>query len=89
MLAYLELLDADALHSCFAELTGRYSDLLDRSRQHTVEFMNTQENLKLASRLKDVGYITSYHLLEKSEKECPAKSAKTRSIIQCRIKAIK
>lgn len=89
MLEHLELLDADAMHSCFAELERWYSDFLDRSKQHVVELANTPENQKLAERLKAVDYISSYSLKEKKEYDSVTEAENVRRVISCRVKVIK
>ncbi|SHJ15840.1 TniB family NTP-binding protein [Desulfosporosinus lacus] len=89
MLEHLELLDADAMHSCFAELEKWYSDFLDRSKQHVVELANTPENQKLAERLKTVDYITSYSLKEQKEYDSVTEAESVRRVISCRVKVIK
>ncbi|WP_313527868.1 YobI family P-loop NTPase [Anaerotignum sp.] len=83
MLEHLELLDADALHSCFVELEKLYLDFLDRSKQHVVKLANTSDNRKLAERLMEVNYITSCSYKEITESEM------AREVILCRVKAIK
>ena len=89
MLEHLELLDSDALHSCFTNLEKWYSDFLDRSKQRVVELANTPENQRLAERLKEVEYITSYQLKEKKEYSSVTKAERVRIVILCRVKAIK
>jgi hypothetical protein len=88
MLEHLELLDADAMHSCFAELEKWYSDFFDRSKQHVVELANTPENQKLAERLKAIDYITSYSLKEKKEYDSVTEAESVRRVISCRVKVI-
>lgn len=89
MLEHLGLLDADAIHSCFTDLEKRYSNFIDRSKQHVVELVNTPENQKLAERLKTINYITSYSLKEKKEYDSVTEAERVRSVILCRIKVIK
>jgi len=89
MLEHLELLDADAIHSCFTELEKWYSDFLDRSKQHGVKLANTPENQKLAERLKVVDYITSYQKIEKKEYDSVTEAERVRTVILCRVKMIK
>lgn len=89
MMQHLELLDAEALHSCFTDLERWYSDFLDRSKQHSVELMNTPQNQKLAERLKSVDYITSCKLKEKKEYDPATETEIIKTLISCRVKAIK
>ena len=89
MLEHLELLDADAIYSCFTELEKWYSDFLDRSKLHGVELANTPGNQKLAERLKTVDYITSYQLKERREYDSVMETERVRKVILCRVKAIK
>ncbi|WP_455617034.1 YobI family P-loop NTPase [Eisenbergiella sp.] len=89
ILNYMELLDADAMHYCFAELRGEYSNFSDRSRQHIVEITSTLDNQKLVEYLKKIDYITSYRLKEKKEYDVVTESEKVETVITCRIKAIK
>ena len=62
----LDTLDAYKFNACFSELGGCYTELIDRSKRHDVELKPTDDNLKLAKRLKEVQYISSY---EKRTKE--------------------
>ncbi len=89
MLEHLGLLDADAIHSCFAELEDFYSDFLNRSKQHVVELTNTPENRKLAERLKAIDYITSYKMKENKEFDSVTETERVKSVISCRVKVIK
>lgn len=89
MLEHLELLDSDALHFCFTNLENWYSDFLDRSKQRVVELVDTPKNQKLAERLKEIDYITSYQLKEKKEYDYVTETQNIRKVIICRVKAIK
>jgi hypothetical protein len=89
MLEYLELLDADAIASCFAELDKTYSDFLDRSKQHVAELAYTPQNQKLAEQLKDVDYITSYTLRNKKKYDSATETELENNVILCRVKATK
>lgn len=89
MLEYLNLLDADNLYSCFIALEKFYSGFLDRSKQHNVELTNTSENQLLSERLKDVGYITSYTKKEKKEFNPVTENEIVKTVIVCRVKAVK
>lgn len=88
MLEHLELLDSDALHSCFTDLEKCYSDFLDRSKRRVVKLTNTSENQRLVERLKEVEYITSYQLVEKKEYDSVTETERIRTIILCRVKTI-
>jgi hypothetical protein len=89
MLEHLELLDAEAIHSCFTELERWYSDFLDRSKQHVVELANSLQNQKLAKQLKAVDYITSYTLKEKKVYDSVTETEMIKTVILCRVKVIK
>jgi hypothetical protein len=89
LLEHLDLLDADAFHSCFTDLGKWYSNFLDRSKKHVVELGDTPENQKLAERLSEVGYITSYDFKKKKEYDFATETDKYKTYISCRIKAIK
>lgn len=89
MLEHLELLNSDALHSCFTDLEKWYSDFLDRSKRRVVKLRNTSENQRLAERLKEVEYITSYQFSEEKEYDFITETERIRTVILCRVKAIK
>lgn len=89
MLEHLELLDAEAIHSCFTELERWYSDFLDRSKQHVVELANSPQNQKLAKRLKAVDYITSYTSKEKKVYDSATETEMIKTVILCRVKVVK
>lgn len=89
MIENLDILDADALHSCFTDLESVYSDFIDRSRQKAVELDNTPENQSLAERLQLVEYITSHQLKEKKTFDPVTEKEIVESHISCRIKALK
>lgn len=89
MLEYLELLDAETMHSCFCELKRWYSQFVDRSKQHVVELENIPENMKLVERLHNINYITSYQLKKNKDYNPVKEVEKNREVIVCRVKAIK
>lgn len=89
MLEHLELLDSDTLHTCFTDLKNWYLGFLDRTKQRVVELANTPENQRLAERLKEIAYITSYQLKEKKEYDSITEAEIVRKVILCRVKAIK
>lgn len=89
MLDYMELLNADKFQNCFAELDGEYKALSDRSRRHNVRLDNNSDNLKLAERLKEVTYITSYRIESTKTKYSDKLDKKTIEKIVCVIKAVK
>ena len=45
---------------CFKGLEKNYQEFADRSRRHNVSIRKNEEHAKLAKRLWDVDYITSY-----------------------------
>ena len=65
MFKCLSILEAADFEKCFSELSQWYSGFCDRSKKHSVELPNNEENQKLAKQLQDVSYITSYKLQEK------------------------
>ena len=60
MLGHLDVLNAEDFENCFSVLGKPYQDLIDRSRRHNVTIPDSEEHRKLAERLQQVGYITSY-----------------------------
>ena len=60
MFMYLAMLDDKNLSSCFSNLGGDYADFIDRSSRHKVELKCSDNNWRLAQRLKELDYITSY-----------------------------
>lgn len=89
LLGHLNLLDADAMNFCFSDLKNGYVDFIDRSKQHAVEVVDTPENRKLAERLKEIDYITSYQVKEKRGFDTVIGTDKVRTVIICRVKALK
>ena len=51
-------LDSDQLARFFGELGGKFKELADRTRLHTVTLPATQKNKVLAEHLQEIGYIT-------------------------------
>ncbi len=89
MLDYLDILNADDFELCFSILGKPYHELSDRSRRHKVMIPYSEEHMKLAKRLQQVDYITSYDDTGYS-KEYDSSSHKmvdTHAIL-CRVKAI-
>lgn len=89
MFKCLSILGAEDFENCFSELSQWYSGFCDRSKKHSVELPNTEENQKLAQRLQEVSYITSYKLKEKEVYDSVTETKKKRSNLVCWIKAIK
>ena len=80
MLENLNLLDANMFENCFSELEEPYRGLSYRSKRHTVFLPDNQKNRKLAQRLYDIEYITSFQ-------KKPVKTLKSiKSEIVCRVK---
>lgn len=88
MLDNVDLLNADKFKTCFSELGGQYTNLSNRSRRHQVFLTDTSENLKLAQRLNDIGYITSFQKKENKEFDSVKSDDKIMYRIVCRIKPI-
>ena len=60
MMNHLESLTAEDFEMCFSKLGKPYQELTDRSRRHNVTIPDSEEHRKLAKRLLQVDYITSY-----------------------------
>lgn len=89
MLKCLSILEADDFENCFSELSQWYSGFCDRSKKHSVELPNNEESQRLAKRLQEVLYITSYKLQEKEFYDSVTETKKKKSTFVCWIKAIK
>ena len=64
-LKHLNILDIDDFYRIFKQLSSFYPNLCDRTSRHTVKLPASSENRRLASRLKEVGYISSFDDFEK------------------------
>ena len=64
-LKHLDILDIDDFYRIFKQLSSFYPNLCDRTSRHTVKLPTSSENRRLASRLKEVGYISSFDDFEK------------------------
>ena len=53
-----KVLNSDQLARFFGELDGKFKELADRTRLHTVTLPATQKNKVLAEHLQQIGYIT-------------------------------
>ena len=82
----LSILDAKKFESCFLDFSRWFPGFSDRSRKHDVELQNTEDNYKLAERLKAVSYITSYILKEKEIFDTVTETKIKRKILSCKIK---
>lgn len=89
MLKYCSILNAPDFEECFSELSKIYPKFGDRSKRHNAEMANTNENKKLADRLKEVGYITSYTEQEKDDFDPVKGTGGKKNIISCWIKMVK
>lgn len=89
MLKYCSILNAPDFEYCFSELSKIYPKFGDRSKRHNAEMSNTSENKKLAERLKEVGYITSYTEQEKDDFDPVKGTGGKKNIISCWIKMVK
>lgn len=87
MMICLDLLDADRLEKCFSEIGGHYSELADRSRRHTVNLDDNQNNSKLVKRLQEVGYISSSDRRER-EDYLDSDQSDSHWVIACRVRAV-
>ena len=89
MLKYCSILNAPDFEYCFSELSKIYPKFGDRSKRHNAEMANTNENKKLAERLKEVGYITSYTEQEKDDFDPVKGTGGKKQILSCWIKMVK
>ena len=89
MFKCLSILEAADFENCFSELSQWYSGFCDRSKKHNVELPNSEESQRLAKRLQEVSYITSYKLQEKEVYDSVTETKKKKSTFVCWIKAIK
>ncbi len=60
----------------FSEMEGPYKDLSDRTRQHAVKMKRNAETERLAQRLQEIGYITSYEFYGEEELKFRVKKIK-------------
>ncbi len=88
MLNNLDNIDADMFETCFSEVDGIYSSFANRKYRHEVMLEYTDDNLKLAQRLKAVNYITSFQEKQKTEYDPVQSVEKEVKYIYCRVKAI-
>ena len=84
----LDLLDADRFEKCFSEIGGHYSELADRSRRHTVSLDDSLNNSKLAERLREIGYITSFERKERDDYSFDNDHSDSHWVIACRVRAV-
>lgn len=89
MLSCLSILDAAEFEFCFSGLSKWYVEFCDRTKRHSAELENTDENKKLAERLKKVAYITSYTEKEKVFFDSVTETQRKKSVLSCWIKAVK
>lgn len=72
------------------DLPGWYSKFCDRTKRYGAELENTDKNKKLAERLKEVSYITSYVVQEKEiYYDSATEMKKKKSVLFCWLKAVK
>ena len=88
MMMCLDLLDADRFEKCFSEIGGHYSELADRSRRHTVSLDDNLNNSKLAERLREIGYITSFERKERDDYSFDNDHSDSHWVIACRVRAV-
>ncbi len=89
MFSCLAILGASEFEKCFLDLPRWYSKFCDRTKRHGAELENTDKNKKLAERLKEVSYITSYVVQEKEIYDSATETKKKKSVLFCWIKAVK
>lgn len=83
-MAYFDLLNVSDLEKCFAELGEKYNNFKIRSKSHIAKLVYNEGNLRLANYLKEIEYITSYRLIENTDKH----SSDQYVAISCRIKKV-
>lgn len=72
------------------DLPRWYSKFCDRTKRYGAELENTDKNKKLAERLKEVSYITSYVVQEKEiYYDSATEMKKKKSVLFCWLKAVK
>ena len=59
MAAYADLLESEDFERCFDDMDEPHHDFVDRTK-HKVRISKTDVNEKIAQRLKDIDYITSF-----------------------------
>lgn len=88
MMMCLDMLDANTFEKCFSEIGGHYSELADRSRRHTVNLDDNLNNSKLAQRLREIGYITSFERKERDDYSFDNDHSDSHWGIACRVRAV-
>ena len=87
MLTHLSILKAKDFEACFTVLGKPYRDLTDRSRRHNALIPDSEEHQKLAKRLLQVDYITSYESAGfNKEYDHELRKMVDRPVILCRVK---
>lgn len=87
MIDHLDILQAKDFEICFAEIGKPYQELVDRSKRHKVTIPDSEDHRKLAIRLQEVDYITSYENKSVSEYDDTVMKMVGRPVITCRVKA--
>ena len=64
-LKHLDILGIDDFQRIFKQLSTYYPGFFNRTSRHTVKLPASSENLHLASKLKEIGYISSFDNIEK------------------------
>ncbi|MBR3044177.1 MAG: hypothetical protein IKG82_04470 [Oscillospiraceae bacterium] len=86
MIYSLQLLEADDFEMCFSSLPNHFPEFSSRTN-HLTKIPNTEQNLSIVRRLKEVEYITSFK--EINSDKADRKSLFTREpqgVLCCRIK---
>lgn len=89
MIKYRFILGISDFRDCFQGLSPQYMGFCNRSKKHSVELEDTDENRRLAERLKEISYITSYSIKEKTDFDPVKGIEKRKSILLCWVKAVK
>ena len=85
----LVLLDENSIGAKLMELGTPYNQFNDRSQRRQIYIPFSENNTKLCERLKELAYITSYSVEEKTDTESDNKNESTTRQLMCRIKQLK
>lgn len=88
MIGHLNILQSEDFEAYFTDLGNPYQELVDRSRRHNVTIPDSEDHRKLARRLQQVDYITSYEVSGYiKEYNATLQKVVERPAILCRVKA--
>jgi len=78
----------DRISECLKDLDSPYQKFADNSRRHEVKLVNSEYNLELVIRLKQVGYITSYKVIQNIKEDIITHEKKCEEYLSCWIKKV-